>query len=218
MHSMWAGISAMSNIAEFANQDCQPNCAAAYIWPVIERLLGGIRLSEKRAFDVGCGNGAMANKLSQLAFEVTGVDPSETGVAQAQKAFPHLRVATGSGYDDLAARFGTFPLVISLEVIEHCYYPRKLAKTCFDLLAPGGVLILSTPYHGYLKNLALGVFGQWDRHADPPLWDGGHIKLFSAATFTRLLTQTGFFDISVYRAGRIPPLAKTMIAVGHKTS
>jgi hypothetical protein len=107
--------------------------------------------------------------------------------------------------------------VISLEVIEHCYYPRKLAKTCFDLLAPGGVLILSTPYHGYLKNLALGVFGQWDRHADPPLWDGGHIKLFSAATFTRLLTQTGFFDISVYRAGRIPPLAKTMIAVGHKT-
>ena len=217
MHSMWAGISAMSNIAEFAYRGCEPNYAAAYIWPVIERLLGGIRLSERRAFDVGCGNGAMANRLSQLGFEVTGVDPSATGVAQAQKAIPHLRVATGSGYDDLAARFGTFPLVISLEVIEHCYYPRKLAKTCFDLLAPGGVLILSTPYHGYLKNLALGVLGQWDRHADP-LWDGGHIKLFSAATLTRLLTQTGFSDISVYRAGRIPPLAKTMIALGHKMS
>jgi 2-polyprenyl-6-hydroxyphenyl methylase/3-demethylubiquinone-9 3-methyltransferase len=75
--------------------------------------------------------------------------------------------------------------------------------------------IISTPYHGYLKNLALGVVGKWDAHFDP-LWDGGHVKFFSVRTLRMLLTEAGFSNIRFIRVGRIPQLAKGMIAVAQK--
>ena len=75
--------------------------------------------------------------------------------------------------------------------------------------------MLSTPYHGYLKNLALAVVGKWDRHLTA-LWPGGHVKFFSIATLRTLLLEAGFNDIRFIRVGRLPPLAKSMIAVVRK--
>ncbi len=186
-----------------------------YLWPVLRRIVETRDWPERRAFEIGCGNGAIANLLSTLGFSVAGIDPSESGIAAAQKAYPHLRVAVGDAYDDLAGQYGSFPLVVSLEVIEHCFYPRKFARTFFDLLEPGGIGVLSTPYHGYLKNLALALAGKWDDHLGP-LWDGGHIKFFSARTLRALLEEVGFQQIEFIRVGRIPPLAKSMIAVVRK--
>lgn len=169
----------------------------------------------RRAFDLGCGNGAIAGKLSDLGFNVTGIDASESGIAHAKASHPHCRFEQASVYDDLAARFGTFPLVISLEVVEHLYEPRKLARAVHDLLEPGGTAIVSTPYHGYLKNLALALAGKLDSHFSP-LWDGGHIKFFSVPTLRQLLSEAGLRDIRFVRAGRIPPFAKSMAAIARK--
>ena len=80
--------------------------------------------------------------------------------------------------------------------------------------SPGGAII-STPYHGYLKNLALAVTGQMDAHFTA-LWDHGHIKFWSIPTLTQLITETGFTNIRFRRVGRIPALAKSMIAVAQK--
>src|SRR5436309_2496976 len=87
-----------------------------YIWRPIQRIASGI--TDKRAFDVGCGNGVLAGSLQKMGFAVTGVEISESGVAQARLGFPNCTFEVGSGYEDLAARFGTFPLVVSVEVIE----------------------------------------------------------------------------------------------------
>ena len=70
--------------------------------------------------------------------------------------------------------------------------------------------MLTTPYHGYLKNLAIALTGRWDSHHDP-LWEGGHIKFFSPATITRLLAGAGFAVQSIERVGRVPMLAKSMV-------
>lgn len=78
----------------------------------------------------------------------------------------------------ISAQYGRFPLVVSLEVVEHVFDPRHYARTLFDLLEPGGVAVVSTPYHGYLKNVALAVSGKLKSHFTE-LWDGGHIKFFS---------------------------------------
>jgi len=48
------------------------------------------------------------------------------------------------------------------------------------------------------------------------LWDGGHIKFFSVKTLGVLLTETGFRQISFLSVGRVPPLAKSMVAVVRK--
>ena len=192
-----------------------PSYVGSYVWPILRRLLEMERQTDKRAFEIGCGNGTTANLLTQLGYAVTGVDPSKSGVEVARAAFPRVTIRIGSVYDDLPGIYGRFPLVVSLEVVEHLFAPRVLAQTMYDMLEPGGLGVLSTPYHGYLKNLALSVTGKWDRHLQP-LQEGGHIKFFSIATLTQLLKEAQFNDVSICRVGRVPPLAKSMIAVLRK--
>lgn len=172
-------------------------------------------ISSRRIFELGCGNGSVANVLSQLQWDVTGIDPSTEGIFQANTQFPLLKLFEGSAYDDLVGCYGQFPIVTSLEVVEHVYYPRKYAATLFSLVEPGGVAIISTPYHGYLKNLALSLSGKMDAHFTA-LWDHGHIKFWSMKTLGVILHEAGFVDIRFERVGRIPALAKSMIAIARK--
>src|SRR5262249_18747619 len=102
-----------------------------------------------------------------------------------------------------------------IEVIEHVYAPRLLAATLFRALKPGGKLILSTPYHGYLKNLAVIASGRFDQHFNP-LWDHGHIKFFSMETLDQILREGGFRGIKIRGIGRAPYLWKTMLATVQK--
>ena len=153
--------------------------------------------------------------LSKIGYEITGIDPSTDGIKIAKEAYPYLNLFEDDAYNNLAQKYGKFPIVISLEVIEHCFFPRRFAKTFFDLLSDNGVGILSTPYHGYLKNLAIVLTGKMDSHFCP-LWDGGHVKYFSEATLRILLLETGFTHVTFIRVGRIPVLAKSIIAVVRK--
>lgn len=180
--------------------------ASEYLWPKVLPLIP----PRSRVFEIGCGNGAFNRKLRELGHDAIGVDTSESGVGLAG---PHCFV--GSAYDDLAAQYGRFPVVASLEVVEHLIDPKRFARTAFDLLEPGGTAIISTPFNGYWKNLALAVMGRMDNHYTA-LWTGGHIKFFSEATMGELLTAAGFESPRFLRAGRIAPLAKSMIAVAHR--
>jgi 2-polyprenyl-6-hydroxyphenyl methylase/3-demethylubiquinone-9 3-methyltransferase len=74
---------------------------------------------------------------------------------------------------------------------------------------------MSTPYHGYWKNLALALSGKMDDHF-MALRDHGHIKFWSEKTITKLLSHAGFNSIEISRAGRMPALAKSMVIVARK--
>lgn len=204
--------------ALFLYESEKPSCANLYLWPVLDREIGALKLPPAApVFDLGCGNGSIGALLSSRGYKVTGVDPSPSGMDIARVQHPEVRLEIGSAYEDLAAKYGRFPLVVSLEVVEHVYDPRLYARTLFDLVEPGGAAIVSTPYHGYLKNLALAVSGKFDRHFTA-LWDGGHIKFFSMRTLSALLGEAGFVDIRFVRVGRIPQLAKSMIAIVRKAA
>jgi 2-polyprenyl-6-hydroxyphenyl methylase/3-demethylubiquinone-9 3-methyltransferase len=200
---------------EYRYHDALPTWANVYLWPVVTNIIAEHSFSDRRAIDLGCGNAATANMLSKLGFEVTGIDFSESGIALGRKNFPHLKPHIGNVCEELGEKYQQFPLVVSLEVIEHCVEPRRFIRTFYNLLAVGGIGILSTPYHGYWKNLALAVAGKWDEHLTV-LWDGGHIKFFSIETLRTLLMEGGFREIRFIRVGRIPILAKSMIAIVHK--
>jgi 2-polyprenyl-6-hydroxyphenyl methylase/3-demethylubiquinone-9 3-methyltransferase len=189
----------------------------AYLLPIVFRLLdeATARGRAKRVFELGCGNGSVAGILSRRGFDVTGVDPSVTGIGLAGKSHPGLKLEEGSSEMDLAAKYGSFPTVLSLEVVEHVYAPREYARRIFDLLEPGGQAILSTPYHGYLKNISLALTGKLDKHFTA-LWDHGHIKFWSIKTLGLLLKEAGFENPRFYRVGRVPWLAMSMIAVARK--
>ena len=185
----------------------------AYLLPTVERLLGPP--AGRRLFEIGCGNGAVADHLARKGFEVAGIEPSTSGLALIRAAYPQLRVEHGTVYEPLVERFGRFGAVVCLEVVEHLYYPRRLAQAAFDLLEPGGTAVISTIYHGYLKNLALALLGRFDRHVDP-LWDHGHIKFFSPRTLTALLAEAGFTDIKIHRPDLIPQFACSMVAFARR--
>ena len=201
---------------EFKFDSADAEHTAQYLLPAVLRILAGEGESAKTSiFDLGCGNGAMAELLRRHRYEVVGVDPSTSGIREAHRAYPDLQLFVGSAYDDLAARFGKFQAVLSLEVVEHVYYPRKFAATLFSLVRPGGLAIVSTPYHGYLKNVGLALSGKLDGHFTA-LWDQGHIKFWSIPTLKELLMEAGFGGISFQRVGRIPVFAKSMIAVARR--
>ena len=195
---------------DYAN--AAPTRSHLYLWPLIKGVIEARPWPSRRAFDLGCGNGATCRALMDEGFEAVGIDPSESGVANARRN--GVRADVASAYDDLSG-YGAFPLVISLEVIAHCLDPRAFARTFLSLIAPGGVGLLSAPYHGYLKNVALALTGKMDDHFNP-LWEGAQIKFFSIASLTRLLVEEGAGAVRFARVGRIPPLAKSMVAIVEK--
>ena len=112
--------------------------------------------------------------------------------------------------DVVVAAEGLFDAVVSTEVIEHLFSPHLLPQFARALLRENGKLIVTTPYHGYLKNLALSVAGKWDHH-HTALWHGGHIKFFSRTTLTKLLEENGFRVVAFHGVGRAPYLWKSMM-------
>ena len=184
-----------------------------YLWPPVIAELQ--RAGVSRVFDLGCGNGGFLHRLAALGIGGVGVDPSTSGVGHATSV--GVEAHLGSAYDDLASVYGQFPAVVSLEVVEHLYDPRAFATTLHSLVEPGGLAIVSTPYHGYLKNLVLALTGRLPKHWEA-LRTGGHIKFFTPDTLEQLLLQSGFMLRRTHYVGRVPIMAKSMVAVCEKPS
>ena len=181
---------------EYGWKDNNATCAHAYLLSGIEKALEDWRSSNEisqetrlRLFDAGCGNGYLAHALAESGYNVAGCDFSKEGVTHARNLLPNSRFEVMSVYDNMADLFGKgWDVVLSSEVIEHLYEPGKFIRNVLSLLRPGGLFIVTTPYHGYLKNLALSLSGKMDQHFTA-LWDGGHIKFWSLKTLSSLLKK-----------------------------
>lgn len=192
------------------------NHSHEYLTPALLALLEKYHKDRKaRIFDLGCGNGSIAFFLFRKGYQVSGVDPSKEGIWHAKSEFPFLNLELGHSGDNLLERFGTFEFIYSLEVIEHVFDPFEFMKEINSILNKGGYVVLSTPFHGYLKNLVLSIFNKWDKHFTA-LWRGGHIKFWSPSTLTQLLNESGFAVMEVKRIGRVPIIAKSMMVIAKK--
>lgn len=164
--------------------------------------------------DVGCGTGVVADALAKAGHDVVGVDVAEDAIAIARKSVPNVRFELGSAYEISsvrAPRDGAWDVVLAVEVIEHLYSPQTFFKLAKSVLKPTGQLIVTTPYHGFAKNLALALFNAWDRHLTVHR-EGGHIKFFSKNTLSAMVEDCGFGRPTFRFAGRAPWLWKSMIA------
>jgi 2-polyprenyl-3-methyl-5-hydroxy-6-metoxy-1,4-benzoquinol methylase len=171
-----------------------------------------------RVLDLGCGNGSLSNAIAQQGYEVVGIEESPQGFTIASHNFPDCHFIQASIYKlPYSELQNSFDIVISVEVIEHLFYPKELVKAAKKCLKPNGQLILTTPYHGYFKNLVLAASGKMDKHFHV-LWDGGHIKFFSVKTLTNLLKTEDYADIKFRFAGRVPYLWKSMLSSCRRSS
>jgi 2-polyprenyl-3-methyl-5-hydroxy-6-metoxy-1,4-benzoquinol methylase len=162
--------------------------------------------------DLGCGNGYLVNYLVSLGYNAYGTDASERGIEIARQQSPERFFLQDLSTGKLPAELQQqkFDTIISTEVIEHLYDPESFLRFCKEALEPNGELIISTPYHGYLKNLTLSLFNKWDTHLNP-MWLGGHIKVWSPNSLSKALSHTGFSVTQFKGCGRVPYLWKSMI-------
>jgi 2-polyprenyl-3-methyl-5-hydroxy-6-metoxy-1,4-benzoquinol methylase len=128
------------------------------------------------------------------------------------ESFPKIKFIHGNIYSfnsGLLPEKG-FDIVIAMDIIEHLQFPRELIRFAKRFLKPSGAFILSTPYHGYVKNLAISILGKWDSHHDV-LSNSGHIKFFSKKSLSKLLLEEGFFPTKFKFSGRLPLLWESML-------
>jgi 2-polyprenyl-6-hydroxyphenyl methylase/3-demethylubiquinone-9 3-methyltransferase len=112
-------------------------------------------LAGRRAADVGCGAGLLAEPLARLGADVTGVDaaPENIAAARAHAAVQGLAIDYRAGGPEALA--GRYDLVTSLEVIEHVADPAAFIAALAAAVAEDGLLILSTPNRTLWSKLIL---------------------------------------------------------------
>jgi 2-polyprenyl-6-hydroxyphenyl methylase/3-demethylubiquinone-9 3-methyltransferase len=102
-------------------------------------------LSGKTALDVGCGAGLLAEPLARLGATVTGIDAAPEVIAVARDHAAERGLDIDYRVSAIEALEGRFDLVTCMEVIEHVADPAAFLASLAQRLAPGGLLVLSTP-------------------------------------------------------------------------
>ncbi|MXO65410.1 bifunctional 2-polyprenyl-6-hydroxyphenol methylase/3-demethylubiquinol 3-O-methyltransferase UbiG [Altericroceibacterium endophyticum] len=149
-------------------------------------------LSGKRALDVGCGAGLLCEPLSRLGADVTGVDAAAENIAAATAHAQGSGLPITYSHGELdSLGLGQFDLVTSMEVIEHVADKPAFVAALARHLAPGGLMVLSTPNRTPASRLllvgaaeALGAVPRGTHHWDDFITPGEFTELLESAGLT----------------------------------
>lgn len=108
----------------------------SFLRPALPRRVG-------QALDVGCGTGLNARMLREFAEDIEALESSDEAIAIAREMIPELRVRKGHFPD--SASGGPYQLITLLDVLEHTDDDGAALRRIEELLAPGGVALLTVP-------------------------------------------------------------------------
>ncbi|MBC8095999.1 MAG: class I SAM-dependent methyltransferase [Akkermansiaceae bacterium] len=158
--------------------------------------------------EVGCGDGSFTRNLAEHSSRVTAVDISASQIERNKRAQPEIKFVQ----HDVAQRFpfanGAFDVIWCSEVLEHLFDPGFAVREMQRVLAPGGRLLLTVPYHGVIKDVLIALF-KWDEHFSPT---NPHIRFFTRKTLSQLAASAGFVDIKTTTCGMNKPLRDLIVA------
>ena len=138
-----------------------------------------------RALDVGCATGALLDALRERGWEPEGV---EIGAAMAEYGRARYGLAIKAcALEEAGFEDGRFALVHASHLVEHLNDPASFLDEALRVLAPGGLLVLTTPNAEGFQARLLG-----------PAWRSAindHLYLFSARTLEALLESRGLVPL-----------------------
>ena len=166
-----------------------------------------------KILDAGCGNGEFSEFIKNMGFDVVGIDISVSAVEKAKTRNPGIDFRVHSVEDLLPFNDGEFDVIWSTEVLEHVFDVHACLCQFNRILKPEGQLILTVPYHGFIKNMAIALFG-FERHYNP---DISHIRFFTKDSIDKCLVRAGFSPIFWKGIGRYWPLYKSICVVAQRS-
>jgi 2-polyprenyl-6-hydroxyphenyl methylase/3-demethylubiquinone-9 3-methyltransferase len=167
-----------------------------------------------QVLDAGCGNGEFSTFLAHLGHKVTAVDISVEAISKAKATFPDGHFEVASLEEGLPFADGEFAAVWCTEVLEHLFEVHAALAHLNRVMRQGGLLVLTTPYHGRIKNLAIALAG-FERHYNPYI---SHIRFYTNKSLDMCLTNGGFTALTWSGIGRRWPLWMSHFVVARKTS
>lgn len=179
---------------------------------LIRRHAGHLLGSGVRVLDAGCGRGEFCAFFKAGGAQAEGIDISATGIEYARKQHPGVTFHAGVTESLLPGLRHAFDGVFSSEVVEHLFDVGTYLAAVNQLLKPGGTLVLTTPYHGLIKNILIDV-ANYHRHYDPL---GQHIRFFDKKGLGECLEAFGFAPKVWTGYGRPWPLWKSFFVVASK--
>lgn len=187
--------------------DDEPTFAAR-----VAAALAVIGTQPSRILDYGCGSGGAVRKFVDAGHLAIGVDISDSGIDLARRKVPEARFELLEAGSKLPFADGSFDVCYSSEVIEHLFDVQEFLLEVHRVLTPDGVVILTAPYHGWIKNIVIATY-DFDRHFDPY---GPHIRFFSRKSLTKSLADAAY-EVTGFRGiGRRWPVWKSMFVTARK--
>ena len=178
----------------------------------LKRILLEKNFNNLEHLDIGCGNGFITKIINKFFKKTTGIDLSKDGINLAKKKSKTIKNLNffNIGPEILIKKKVKFDVITAIEVIEHQYDPFRFMSDIEKLCKKKGYVLITTPYHGYVKNLVLSLLGLMDNHFTV-LWPHGHIKFFSIKTLRKLISYYKFEIEEISFSGRFYPLSSSMI-------
>jgi 2-polyprenyl-3-methyl-5-hydroxy-6-metoxy-1,4-benzoquinol methylase len=156
--------------------------------------------------------GAASKRLAAAGHQVVGADISEPAIQHARLTAPTATFQVIDSEGHVPFPDASFDVCLCTEVIEHLFDVQGFLREMHRLLVRDGLLLMTTPYHGWVKNLLIITCG-FEKHFNPL---GGHIRFFSKRSLVHCLHSACFQVESIHGIGRVWPLWKTMFVKAQK--
>ncbi|HZP11420.1 MAG TPA: bifunctional 2-polyprenyl-6-hydroxyphenol methylase/3-demethylubiquinol 3-O-methyltransferase UbiG [Nevskiaceae bacterium] len=175
----------------------------------VEQCAGALK--GKRALDVGCGGGILAEALAAKGAKVTGIDLAADVLEAARKHSTQSKLAIDYrlvAAEDLAREHaGAFDVVCCMEMLEHVPHPDQVVAACATLVKPGGDVIFST-INRNAKAFALAIVGAEYLLNLIPRGTHDYAKLIRPSELERWARAAGL-EVRGVRGIRYNPLLKS---------
>lgn len=163
-------------------------------WDIYCAIPAGVR----SLLDVGCGTGMGFAALRDRGLRVVGVDHDSAVVEAARQVLDDAVVLDVERGSWPAEFVGAFDVVAFADCLEHLRDPWEVLRSVRQLLAAGGVVVVSVPNVRQIRVVTKLACGDWTYVEGPGIMSNSHLRFFTEKTLRDLFHIAGYTDVRCY--------------------